>query len=487
MESLSLSSSSKLDDNGDEVAGLIPLASKQPDVSKLLSFILDRLHKLLTWMHRKFRQGNGETPKEFPLGQQFLDDPHFYQKQNQGKQRRASFTSVETRNFAEYERKASSADEFPEYFEGFLAIGTFGVADAVIPEPETPTFEVSFDKLAEGEAEVTENELRLINDELERVLASEAKDDGWTDSSGRNSHVSNGRISHASTITLSGKPLEIPESTGGTGSNLMYCPLQEYLLGSAVEVPEKATVPKKENRTSLGELFERHKAEETSDVKNSSASTRGPAESGSAETKLCKILQKFHKKVHPECLISTEKSNKMHKNGIKDMMPSNAGYFKDEHTFPDENNTAFSQKAGQNGYMLSRRSISNPTQYTEDGSDSNGSRECWIKTDADYNSPQQLQGASRAYAVSPSQAEGLAILRAIKEVPRDCSNLVIKSDSIVVIRALKQPSKADDELRSIVKDILLEACTRDFVACIKVDRSNVHKAHFLAVSCRKCG
>lgn len=328
---------------------------------------------------------------------------------------------METRNFAEYERKSSSADEYPEYFEGFLAIGTFGVADAVIPEPETPTFEVSFDKLAEGEAEVTENELRLINDELERVLASEAKDDGWTDSSGRNSHVSNGRISHASTITLSGKPLEIPESTGGTGSNLMYCPLQEYLLGSAVEVPEKATVPKKENRTSLGELFERHKAEETSEVKckrgekredkegdktasmnlmkkiltkkknalhaasrNSSASTRGPAESGSAETKLCKILQKFHKKVHPECLISTEKSNKMHKNGIKDMMPSNAGYFKDEHTFPDESNTAFSQKAGQNGYMLSRKSISNPTQYTDDGSDSNGSRECWIKTDADY-------------------------------------------------------------------------------------------------------
>lgn len=238
---------------------------------------------------------------------------------------------METTDFSEYERKASSADEFPEYFEGFLAIGTLGVADAVIPEPPgTPTFAVSFEKLAEGETEVTDNELRLINDELERVLASETKDDGWTDSSGRNSHVSNGRISHASTITLSGKPLEIPESTEGPGNNLMYCPLQEYLLGSAVEVPEKATVPKKESRTSLGELFEKHKAEETSETKckrgekredkegdktasmnlmkkilmkkknalhaasrNSSVSTRGAAESGSAETKLCKVLDLF--------------------------------------------------------------------------------------------------------------------------------------------------------------------------------------------------
>uniref|UniRef100_A0A803MDB3 Conserved oligomeric Golgi complex subunit 8 n=1 Tax=Chenopodium quinoa TaxID=63459 RepID=A0A803MDB3_CHEQI len=47
MESLSLSSSSNLDGNGEEVAGLIPLASisQQPYVSELLSFTLDRLHK----------------------------------------------------------------------------------------------------------------------------------------------------------------------------------------------------------------------------------------------------------------------------------------------------------------------------------------------------------------------------------------------------------------------------------------------------------
>jgi len=47
----------------------------------------------------------------------------------------------------------------------------------------------------------------------------------------------------------------------------MICPLQEYLLGSAIELPERSTVPKKEHRTSLGELFEKHKAEETSEAK----------------------------------------------------------------------------------------------------------------------------------------------------------------------------------------------------------------------------
>ena len=102
----------------------------------------------------------------------------------------------------------TSTESDSEFFEGFLAIGTLGM-EKIITEPDTPTFAVSFDQLAEKESEVTENELRLINDELERVLAAEAKDDGWTDCSSRNSHVSNGRISHASTITLCGKPLQI--------------------------------------------------------------------------------------------------------------------------------------------------------------------------------------------------------------------------------------------------------------------------------------
>ncbi|KAK9675367.1 hypothetical protein RND81_11G003300 [Saponaria officinalis] len=377
--------------------------------------------KLLTWMHRKFRQGNNETLREFPIGQPMLDDPHLCQKQNNANgtwrqvhrdgQARRSFASFETTKLADFEEKASA--EFSEYFEGFLAIGTLGTEPA-ITEPETPTFDGSFDKLAEGETEVTENELRLINDELERVLAAEAKDDGWTDSSSRNSYVSNGRISHASVITLSGKPLEIPESTGNGNLN---CPLQEYLLGSAVELPEspeKANAPKKENRTSLGELLEKHKAEEISETehkrggkrddkegektamnlikktlkkkmastasKNSYGTAQEATESTAADTKLLKILQKFHRKVHPECLIATEKPDKSHKIKFKDMIPCNGGCYKDKHTFPDD-----SQRARRIGHMRVSKSPSNSSQFTMGDSDSNGSsRECWIKTDADY-------------------------------------------------------------------------------------------------------
>ena len=125
--------------------------------------------------------------------------------------------------------------------------------------PSTPTFAISVENITEKEDEVTENELKLINDELEKVLGAETKDDYCNDSSGRNSHVSAGRSSHGSIITLSGKPLEGIESNGQGNA---VCPLQGYLFGSAIELSETTTVAKKEHRTSLGELFQRSKAEE---------------------------------------------------------------------------------------------------------------------------------------------------------------------------------------------------------------------------------
>ncbi|KAH9627251.1 hypothetical protein KSS87_018527, partial [Heliosperma pusillum] len=382
----------------------------------------DLAMKLLTWMHRKFKHGSGETHREFPIGQPLLGDLNFYQKQNHNNetwrqvhrdgQAQRSFNNHETPNFTDLEERESM--DFSDLFEGFLTIGTLGT-EAGFTEPETPNFDVSFKRLAEEEHEVTQNELRIINDELERVLAAEAKDDGWTDSSSRNSHVSNGRISHASTITLSGKPLEIAESTGYGNMN---CPLQEYLLGSAVELPEKTVVPKKENRTSLGELFEKHKAEEISvpkpkkwekqeekegdktamnlmkkmlkkkiagaASKNTSGTAPGTADSTAAETRLFKILHKFHKKVHPECLIAaTEKPDKSHKIRFKDMIPCNAGYYKNKHTFPDEDVSNLSQKACRMGHMRVDNSDLSSSEFSVDRSQSNGSRECWIKTDAD--------------------------------------------------------------------------------------------------------
>lgn len=151
-----------------------------------------------------------------------------------------------------------------EIFPGFLAIGTLGSSD-----PATPKFSISIDNITERETEkVTENELKLINDELEKVLleaADEAKDDAGAGSR-RNSHVSMGRSSHGSIATaLSGKPLDgqLPDQSNAVnGGGAGVCPLQGYLFGSAVELSETRTVAKKENRTSLGELFQRSKVME---------------------------------------------------------------------------------------------------------------------------------------------------------------------------------------------------------------------------------
>jgi len=152
-----------------------------------------------------------------------------------------------------------------DLFPGFLAIGTLGSDQPISSNPSTPSFPISVQTITENENEdeVTENDLKLINDELEKVLGAETKDDVLSyDSSSRNSHVSTGRSSHVSTgrsshvsiVTISGKPIE------GTDTNAV-CPLQGYLFGTAVEMSETAvtSVGKKEHRTSLGEHFQRSK------------------------------------------------------------------------------------------------------------------------------------------------------------------------------------------------------------------------------------
>nr|GEZ86774.1 protein LAZY 1-like [Tanacetum cinerariifolium] len=83
----------------------------------------------------------------------------------------------------------------------------------------------------EKESEATENKLQFFNDELEKVLIAEEKED---DSSA--SYVSKGRSSHGSIITLSGKPLEVGAVETKNGS--VACPLQGYLLSSAVGQPK---------------------------------------------------------------------------------------------------------------------------------------------------------------------------------------------------------------------------------------------------------
>ncbi|XVF85311.1 hypothetical protein PTKIN_Ptkin17bG0107500 [Pterospermum kingtungense] len=386
--------------------------------------------KLLGWMHRKFRQNSCEPLKDFATGQSSLDDQQFYSKPNYGTKQfrqpqrdhlRKSFAGVEAARIEEEDYEEESASAISELFHGFLAIGTLG-SDPNIPDPSTPTFAISVENITEKETEVTENELKLINDELEKVLGAEAKEEGYNDSSrrnshvstGRNSHVSTGRSSHGSTITLSGKPIEGPDANG---NGTTVCPLQGYLFGSAIELSETTTVAKKEHRTSLGELFQRTKITEENfgskydkDEKrtdkegdksavhlmkkmlkkkmlnasrSSTAATGGNIDSASAETKLHKILHMFHRKVHPESSTATYRHDKPQKNENKKGIWCDGGQETGGHMLADDDIMIFPQTALSKD-MRRYKSQSNPPQFTLSCNDSNGNRECWIKTDADY-------------------------------------------------------------------------------------------------------
>ncbi|XP_057440421.1 protein LAZY 1-like [Lotus japonicus] len=375
--------------------------------------------KLLGWMHRKFRQNSNEPFKDLVIGnacnclsgQPSLDDEENYLKPSHGikpfkqtqksQSLRKSFSGVEATGVVDhedYEGEEPSA-AMSDLFPGFFSIGTLGSEQVVTSYPSTPTFAISVESITEKEDEVTENDLKLINDELEKVLGAETKDDVVSnDSSSRNSHVSTGRSSHVSTgrsshvsiITLSGKPIDgaAAESNGNNNNGTAICPLQEYLFGTAIELSETTTtVAKKEHRTSLGELFQRSKlAEENYGAKiekeerraeregdksamnlmkeklkrrmlhacsrNSTSTSGGPFDSASADTKLNKILHMFRKKVHPESSTAAHKSTKHRKNENKKKIINDGGHTKGDLGHPDEDSSAI--------------------------------REHWIKTDADY-------------------------------------------------------------------------------------------------------
>lgn len=132
-----------------------------------------------------------------------------------------------------------------ELFHGFLTIGTLGSESKIRNEPETPSFGTPLESITERKREVTEDELKLLNNELEKFLVVESKEAGYDESSARNSYVS--------ITTLNGNQME-----GGTeeetNQKTVLFPLQGYLLGSGIELLETKTDMKKE-RASLAELF----------------------------------------------------------------------------------------------------------------------------------------------------------------------------------------------------------------------------------------
>ncbi|KAI7749164.1 hypothetical protein M8C21_028219 [Ambrosia artemisiifolia] len=338
--------------------------------------------KLLDWMQHKFRQTNNDPSTEFAPrnscsclpGQPSLDhDLQYYPKSNyyaktsskpqREGQFRKSFTCIETaKQTAAAEEEEESAAVFSELFHGFLAIGTLA-AETVTNEPKTPTFSTYAENdMLVLEPEATENELKLVNDELEKVLEPEGKENGS-----------------------------------------VVCPLQDYLFGSVIELSETVTVKKeKEHRTSLGELFQRtktveevtggkiNKPEKIKEKETEKSAVclmkkilkgrthHSSSKHSTADKKPRKILQMFHRKVHPEGVAVEPKSENQLKhvtkgNFVEEYKNRNQMLSEDVKLFP----MVDSSKKGANCTMSHRPSGCCMT-------DSDGNRECWINSDADY-------------------------------------------------------------------------------------------------------
>ncbi|KEH21973.1 WRKY transcription factor-like protein [Medicago truncatula] len=225
------------------------------------------------------------------------------------------------------------------------------------------------------DADVTENELKLISYELEKFL--ETEEESFNESSGRNSRLS------LSNIKISGKQTDGSEDEDC--GNKDVCPLQGYLLGSSFEIPEKVQVRKE--RASLAELFQRTKTANEDCIETGVKDTqvkqahKSPmhimkkmlkmvhisskscntseniADSTTTNKKLSKVLRKFHRKVHPEDTLNAKSVTKSHKDKIKNL--------------PRE---CFDEHCEINW---------NPPQDDLCCSGSTGNNEHWIKTDAE--------------------------------------------------------------------------------------------------------
>ncbi|KAK8644120.1 hypothetical protein V6N13_123435 [Hibiscus sabdariffa] len=361
--------------------------------------------KLLGWMRHKLRPTNIEPFKDFTIGnycaclsaQSSLNDQDCHPKSTCGEN-----------SFAEFEAKGIE-DNFGDetstvisgLFHGFLSIGTLG-SEPIMSEPVTPKFTMPLENIVEEKTEVTENYLKLINDELEKFL--EAEEHGSNESSGRNSQVS--------TITLSGKPIQ--EVNAQDHGKTSMCPLQGYLFGTSIELADTRFEAKKE-KASLAELFHRTKISEESpmekcgkeEMKNkqnnkpvkhlikkvlkkihaSSGSSISSKETNSAATKkkLQKVIKLFHRKVHPESSITGRESKQMHRKKMNIAPHTENEYSDGDQIQQHKDNNWFGQGLRSMAGPQENKTISElPIYELADCTAASANREHWIKTDADY-------------------------------------------------------------------------------------------------------
>ncbi|KAJ8546445.1 hypothetical protein K7X08_019028 [Anisodus acutangulus] len=306
--------------------------------------------KLLGWMHSKLKQKDNEPANNTTtiVGNSVTSF--------------SAHKEVKSINGAEM---VFQEEQFDEIFPGFLAIGTLGNYQTTNTDPPTPTFTMPFEHI---ETDIREKELKFINDELEKFLEEKVNEVAY-ESSER-------------TIALSDKHTE----TGPTEcyGNMEECPLQKYLFGSSVELPEIDSEVKQQKQF-MEELFKKKNIIQEGDVGNegkekkqgkrkhaahfmkkmlqslqskskssTTASSKGNITgSVSSKKKLPQVLKMFHRKVHP-----------VNDNNLQDNETSN-----------------ISCKAGNMG-SISEVNTKFPPAPTPKKEVIN--REHWIKTDSDY-------------------------------------------------------------------------------------------------------
>ncbi|GMY13051.1 protein LAZY 1 isoform X2 [Fagus crenata] len=376
--------------------------------------------KLLDWLHHKFRNNSIEPFKDLIIGnpciclsaQPSIDEQDCYMKPSFGSTYKSrslkqpkqecekSFSDSEAKREEENLEEETST-VISELFHGFLTIGTLGL-EPIMSEPATPTFSMPLESINESKTEVTENDLKLINYELEKFLEAENRE--WCDES-------SGRNSHASTITLSGKPTDVAENEDY--EKILVCPLQGYLFGSSIELPETRKEIKKE-KASLAELFHRTKITNEENIEKSErgeiqgkkthksamhlmkkmlkklhASSRSPipsaggdaADSVSTKKILHKVIRVFHKKIHPESSIAAREFVNSHKYKVK-KAPSGGYNNGDQMNLGEDNDGLTLEPMSKMGIQCCKTNLNAPRDGLPDSNLS--AKEHWIMTDADY-------------------------------------------------------------------------------------------------------
>ncbi|KAK1305559.1 hypothetical protein QJS10_CPA10g01610 [Acorus calamus] len=342
-------------------------------------------------MHRKFRHGTGDPSKDSIAGNScccisgrptpVADD----RISDAGK--RSSFG---TYPFDDYYAVPPAPRPSSDLINGLLAIGTLGAGFTHI----AAEVDIRFSGV-EADAQTFEIDLKLINVELEKALFAD-------DVRGGGGEGEEKSVTEAATVAAAAVDVE---SDGGGSVTVCPLQLQGYLFGSPIEMAETSPAKKESHhhhqRTSLGELFMRAKEEEptTRRVDEAEDNKREAAEKSTAvmqlvkkimrrrssikggfggaaaagmENKMQKILHIFHRKVHPESPTSLKKSSKQWKDPQTAHKPSIA----------DRTAVISGKEIPQRLKERQPRGSAGPLAIGRCESD--GGREFWIKTDADY-------------------------------------------------------------------------------------------------------